>query len=418
MRSPEEHLAAVRRLLGPARTEEVAVREAAGRVLAADALAAADSPRFDNSQMDGYAVDAAALETLPAALPVGPTVPAGTDPAEVVPEGVAGRAVPVMTGSKLPAGTAAVVPVEKCEPDTFTAAEAAGEVHVSATTTGKFVRAAGSDLARGAVVAPAGRRVDAITLAALINASVARVRVRARARVLICTGGAEVVDDPNGAATIPDSNGPMLAELCRHHGLEPVGRVRTDDDPGRLGADLAAAIEKHRPDVVVTSGGISHGRFEVVRQLLEADGQDVWFGHVTQQPGGPQGIGRLGGVPVVCLPGNPVSTMVSFRLFVAPALGEAPAPETARLTEALDGLSDARVQFRRGYLGRGTDAGAGAAPGAEPGAAAGDASVVTATPLGGPGSHLISQAVGADCLIEVPSGAHLAAGDAVTVHRL
>ncbi|MDN6324866.1 MAG: molybdopterin-binding protein, partial [Corynebacterium sp.] len=185
--------------------------------------------------------------------------------------------------------------------------------------------------------------------------------------------------------------------LCHVHHLDVAGTVQTTDNPTAFRAALSAAIDKARPDAVVTSGGISHGAFEVVRQTLE-HAPGAWFGHVAQQPGGPQGLARFEGVPVICLPGNPVSTAVSFRLFVAPALGESSCAVTARITAAEDGLADkdrylrGRTQVRDGEL--------------------------TVRPVGGAGSHLLAQSVTADALIRVPAGATLAAGTLVEVYPL
>ena len=187
----------------------------------------------------------------------------------------------------------------------------------------------------------------------------------------------------------------MLAALARQYGIDVAGFVRTNDDPSALRADLAEAIITHRPDVIVTSGGISHGKFEVIRQIFEEDG---WFGHVAQQPGGPQGLSRLGGVPVVCFPGNPISTLVSFRLYLAPVLGHASEPVRAHLVESVDGLNN-REQFRRGTLS----------------IADGTA---TASFLGGTSSHLMSQAIGATALIRIPANTRLSAGDLVEVFPL
>lgn len=142
------------------------------------------------------------------------------------------------------------------------------------------------------------------------------------------------------------------------------------------------AVERYSPDAVVTSGGISHGKFEVARQVF-ADG---WYGHEDQQPGGPQGLSTFRGVPVISLPSNPVSTLVSFRLCVAPAL--------VPLAEPVTGI-DGREQFLRGRI---TD--------------------FRATPVSGAGSHLLAQAAPAQCLIRVPADAELSAGDLARVYPL
>lgn len=392
MRTPEEHLAAVTRAVPRPRTVTVALADAAGRTLAEDIRAAHPSPRFDNSQMDGYALSAAHLAAAPATFPVGPTLPAGTDPATLYPEGVGGAVVPIMTGAKTPEGTTAIVPVEDCCPAEFPAE--GDTVEVPATGEGRFIRRAGSDIAVGQMLFEAGTRLNAVAVGVLAGQDVAHVPVLERARVLICTGGAEI--GAAGPAAVPDANAPMLRVLCGNAGVEVAGHLRTDDDPVRLRADLAAALAAHSPTAVITSGGISHGKFEVIRQLL---GDDGWFGHVAQQPGGPQGLASFHGVPVICLPGNPVSTLVSFRLFVAPVLGHVPEPVTARLHEEVTGLPD-KEQFRRGRIHLTPDG------------------TAVAHPVGGAGSHLLAQSFPANCLIRIPAGQRLAADDPVTVYPL
>ena len=212
------------------------------------------------------------------------------------------------------------------------------------------------------------------------------------ARIIIVTGGAEVTSTAHdaGAATIPDANGPMLRALAARHGIEVAQHVRTSDVADELRAHLSEAIAQHHPDAVVTSGGISHGKFEVVRQALT----DGWYGHVAQQPGGPQGLSTFDGVPVLSLPGNPISTLVSFRLYVAPLRGHAPEPVRVALASDVTGL-EGRDQFLRGVVVK-----------------------RKALPLGKAGSHLLAQGAQATCLIRVPAGAQLRAGDMATLYPL
>ncbi|AKK10133.1 molybdopterin molybdotransferase MoeA [Corynebacterium uterequi] len=388
----EEHLESTRRLLLPLGVEAVKTTEAAGRVLADDVYAASDLPAFDNSQMDGYALSSQQCAATPGRFRVGPVIPAGTDPSTQYPEGIEGDVVPVMTGAKLPAGTAAVVPVEECRPGDFVTEGAV--VSVPATQTGQFVRRRGSDIQSGELLLHAGGALTPAAVAVLVAQGVATVKVVARASMLIVTGGAEV--GGSGSASIPDSNAPMLAALAARYGIVVAGFVRTDDDPTRLAADVRAAVAAHRPSFIVTSGGISAGAFEVVRQVLSPTG---WFGHVDQQPGGPQGLARFDGVPVVCLPGNPLSTLVSFRLYVAPLVGTVDEPITARLSTAVTGLPDHREQLLRGRLH------------------VEDATVV-ATPVRGASSHLLARSAEATCLIRIPAAASLVPGDVVTVYPL
>lgn len=384
--SPEAHLNAVRDLVAAhspnPRTEQVSAAGALGKALACDLVARSDMPPFDNSQMDGYALPRAGAATWQ----VGPTVAAGADPDAIYPDGLGSTAAPVMTGAKLPRGTAAVVPVEACAPGAFV--ESGTTVTVPDCAPGQFVRRAGSDVAAGDVIAPAGTLVTPVVAGVLASQCVEEVEVNARRRILIVAGGKEV--GGAGAAQIPDSNTPMLEALAARHGIEVAATIRTDDDPEALAGAVERGVGKHAPDAIVTSGGISHGKFEVVRQVFE----NGWYGHVAQQPGGPQGVSVFRGVPVVSLPGNPVSTLVSFRLFVAPVLGQADEPVWVPVSEAVAGL-DGREQFLRGRITHGH-----------------------ATPVGGASSHLLNQAAEATCLIRVPAGTPLAEGDLALVYPL
>lgn len=438
--TPEEHLATITKLIeqcgaGPS-IEEVAVVDALGRTLVESVPAPYDSPRFSNSQVDGYALSRAALERLPGHFSVGDDIPAGTDPAAVYPDGIdpentGEMIVPIMTGAQVPEGTAAIVRVEDAIPPEFPGTpekESAGATEkvsagagkeevdrtapsgtyaharreIVAAQSGQFVRQQGIDSSAGDIIVAAGEVLTPTAIAALAFQGVPTVQVRTRARVLIATGGAEVaeigkLDTEAGSAIIPDANFPLLAAQARRYGLEPVGRVHIDDDVDKLAASLQQAIEECHPDLVVTSGGISKGKYEVVRQLL-ADGSDAWFGAVSQQPGGPQGYGSYAGVPCVCLPGNPVSSLVSFRLFVAPALGVVPDPIEVIATESLTGLADkdqflrARLEYSGGH--------------------------VRARIVSGPGSHLLQQAVAADALVRVPAGATINARQRVWAYPL
>lgn len=389
-RTPEEHHAAVRDLVSRfapvARVETVSASNALGRTLAEDFRALCDSPPFDNSQMDGYALPTTEAQTWV----TGPTVAAGNDPDVLYPSGLAGRAAPVMTGAKLPKGTAAVVPVEVCSPDSFVAE--GDVVAVPPSTSGQFVRRTGSDTVVGSLIAPAGTVITPVLLGVLAAQGVSEVTVQSRARILIVSGGKEI--GGSGAVTIPDSNGPVLEALAARAGIEVVGRIRTNDEAADLLRDVRQAVEKRAPTAIVTSGGISQGQFEVVRQAF-ADG---WYGHVAQQPGGPQGLSVFNtgqrSIPVISLPGNPISTLVSFRLYVAPILGYAQMPMWVPMADALPGL-EGREQFLRGRIvdGRG---------------------VV----VGGTGSHLLHQAAEAECLIRVPADCRIEAEELALVYPL
>ncbi|MDK8670285.1 molybdopterin molybdotransferase MoeA [Corynebacterium sp. MSK195] len=378
MRTPETHAREVAAALPARQTTTVPLTQAQDMVLAADIHAGFPSPRFDNSQMDGYALPQCAAGTYP----VGPTIAAGTEPSQVLDGPLAG-ACPIMTGAKVPEGTAAIVPIERCEPQEFLSP--GDRITAPEASPGQFIRHTGSDLEEGALLAARGDKLTPVRLAALASQGIDEVEVYRPARILICTGGAEI---GHGSAAIPDANAPLLTAMAGRAGIDVAGYITTDDDPQSLERAFAEAIAQHHPDAIITSGGISAGKFEVVRQVL-----DGWFGHVDQQPGGPQGIAAFGGTPVICLPGNPISTLVSFRLFVAPALGWAPQPFLVPLAAGVEGLPH-KDQFRRGRVDS------------------------HAHILGGASSHLLAQAADATHLIRIPAGQRLEEGQEVEVYPL
>ena len=192
--------------------------------------------------MDGYALSSAQQQRTPAVFTVGPTVAAGADPDELYPEGLGDSVAPIMTGAKLPRGTTTIVPVEECQPDTFTD----DEVHIPSVPQQQYVRKAGSDSAAGSLLLRAGTRLDALAIAALASQSITTVTVWQRPRVIICTGGAEIShgDGNEGVASIPDANGPMLHQLCRSAGIEVVDHIRTDDNVERFVEDVARGVDK------------------------------------------------------------------------------------------------------------------------------------------------------------------------------
>lgn len=391
-RTPEEHLAEVSRTLRevcPRPVVNLPALNAMGRTLATAVAAPQDSPAFDNSQMDGYALSAEQLSG--GVFPVGPTIAAGADPSRLYPDAISTHLAPIMTGARIPAGTAAIVPVERCDPPEFVTD---GNVRVPATDRGQFIRRVGSDLAKGAELFPAGHRVNARTVGAAALLGVQDLPVLRPARVVICTGGEEI--GGTGAAQIPDANGPMLAALCDRHHIEVAAHISTSDSPEALEAALTSAISEYRPDAIISSGGISHGKFEVVRQVLEPHGG--WFGHVSQQPGGPQGLATFRDTPVICLPGNPVSTAVSFRLFVAPTLGEAQPPFTTIAGEDVQGIAG-RECFVRGGVEN-------------------EEGSLRSRPIGGRGSHLLAQSAAATVLLRIPADTLVREGESVETYWL
>jgi molybdopterin molybdotransferase len=374
----EDYAARIRELFASVRDrpqEFVPIALAADRVTAAEVRSPLDLPIFRNSQMDGFAVHAADVAVVPVVLPVRGEVAAGAvDPHALQ----LGTAVAIMTGAPVPAGADAVVPIEDTR-------AAGGGVEILRTrASGEYVRAAGSDLSAGSLLLPAGLRLASRHLAALAAANLSEVAVRARVRVAVISTGNELVEPggPLGHGRLPDANGIALASAATAAGAEVVAVELTGDDPARLAAVLERTISGGA-ELVVTSGGISMGAHEPVRQLLEPLGAAV--GTVDMQPGGPQAHGTYRNVPIVCFPGNPVSSQLSFALFLAPLLRETAGltavtrtalPLSAPLTS-----SPGRRQFLRGRR-------------------TADGGVET---VAGPGSHLVAALAAADVLIDVPA---------------
>lgn len=374
----EEHARFVRSLLaslGARPTERVALDAALGRITASPVESPIALPPFRNAQMDGYAVRAAEVAGAPVVLPVAGEVAAA--PGEPAPLG-AGTAVRIMTGAPVPDGADAIVPVEDTEPD------GSGTVRIlRARTTGEYVRDAGSDLAAGADVLPAGIRLAPRHLAAAAASGLTELLVRERVRVAVVSTGTELVAPGGrlGPGEIPDANGVALVAAVREVGAVVVHTARVRDDVSRLRTDLDAAVDAGA-ELILTSGGISQGAYEVVRELIEPLG--AWVGSVAMQPGGPQATGVYRGVPLIGFPGNPVSAQLSFALFVAPSLraiaGLPPVrAERMPLAEAVTSVPGRRQFLRGRRLADGN-----------------------ALPVGGPGSHLVAALAASDLLIVVP----------------
>jgi molybdopterin molybdotransferase len=343
--------------------------------------------------MDGFAVRSADIPDGGTELRVVAPVPAGAAPAELA----AGTAAPIMTGAMMPAGADAVVPIEHAVPDSFPLPGEPATVRLPATAAGTFVREPGSDIRSGELALGARTFLGPGQLGLLAALGFTEVPVRPRLRVLLVTTGDEVVEPggPLGPGKIFDSNGTLLEASMRQAGLQVTRTGISTDRP----EELAGLLRRHAPtvDLIVTTGGVSKGAYEVVRQAMA--GHDVEFGAVAMQPGGPQGIGSFDGVPVLGFPGNPVSCLVSFEMFLRPvltALFGAPAPRPvvrARLAEALTS-PPGKHQVRRGTL---------------------DADG-TVRLEGGAGSHLVHALALSNALVHVPEGtAALAAGDEVEV---
>ena len=361
MQAPEAYVAELLAALEPLPAVVLPLAEAHGLILAEDAAAALPVPPWTNSAMDGYAVraaDAAGADQSPVVLPVGGDVPAGAVPAPLGP----GTAQRIMTGAMLPEGADAVVRVEDTdqEPGPRPLPERV-EIR-AAPRPGLNVRRAGEDVGVGDPVLGAGAVLSAAALSALASTGAGSVRAVPRARVAVVSTGAELVDPGAAlpAGSIPDSNSVLLAGLVVEHGAALASVARSADTAASLAGALTAAAAG--ADLIVTSGGVSAGAFDPLTMLAEdraALDQDraagaairLRFARVAMQPGKPQGHGTVRAddgreVPLIMLPGNPVSVLVSFRTIVAPAL--------------------ARLMGHDGVGGTGGASGSGGGPGAGP----------------------------------------------------
>ena len=399
-RSVAGHAAAVEQLLRPlqssGRTEVLPLHEALGRGLVSDVRAPISLPPFANSQMDGYAIRSADVPDGGAELRVMPPVPAGASPAALRP----GMAAPIMTGAMLPEGADAVVPIERAVPDRFLPHTEQATVTLPTAAPGTFVRAAGSDVRTGETALAAGTFLGPAQLGLLAALGIPEVTVHKAVTVLLVTTGDEVVEPGQElpAGKIYDSNGTLLEAAMRQSGLQVRRAGIATDNPEALRRLLRS--EGGGTDLIVTTGGVSKGAYEVVRQAMED--QPVEFLHVGMQPGGPQGIGTFEGRPFLGFPGNPVSCLVSFEMFLRPVLAGllgTPArrlPIRARLSHPLTS-PEHKHQIRRGTL--------------QP-----DGTVEL---QGGESSHLMHALAGSNVLVHVPEGvAALAAGAEVEVWML
>jgi molybdopterin molybdotransferase len=294
--------------------ERISITVALGRVLAEEIRSPRDIPGFDNSAMDGYAVRSAdvgdASESNPVALRVLETVGAGVMPsARIAP----GQAVRTMTGAPLAQGADAIVPVERTRGN-----DAVVEILATAER-GAFVRPRGEDLRRDELVMTPGRVLSPSDLGMLASLNRSMIYVNRKPRVAIVATGDELVDVdqvPTGAQVV-NSSAYALAGGIAETGGEPTILKVARDRPEEVRERLAEALAF---DVVLSTGGVSVGQFDHVKAVMDEMGLRQLFHGVAQKPGRPLKFGTIGGKPVFGLPGNPVSTLVCFYLYVRPAL--------------------------------------------------------------------------------------------------
>jgi molybdopterin molybdotransferase len=380
----DEAIAEVLARAMPLPSETVPLAEARGRVLAEPARAAVDLPPFASSAMDGFAVRSA---DTPGTLVVVERIPAGRPAGRAL---AAGEAMGIATGGVVPDGADAVVPIEDV-------VEHGNSVEIPSDVVGAAnVRPRGGDTAEGDDVVAAGTRLGAAQIGALAAAGVPEVRVARRPRAAVLTTGTELraPGEPLEPGQIYEANSVMLSAALDAAGAV-VDRVpAVADEEGEHRAALERALAA---DVVVSSGGVSVGPHDLVRRVAQELGVEEVFWRVAVKPGKPVSFGTRGATLVFGLPGNPVSTLVGFELFVRPALraleGERdPGPrwEAGTLARPIrrNGVRDELVRARRTEEGL--------------------------EPLGGQESHMIVRAAAADALVHVPRGdGELAIGESV-----
>lgn len=385
LRSIEEHLGAILATLRPTQVTETSLGEALGRTLAEPVRSAVDLPGFTNSAMDGYAVRAAdcagASAQTPVVLPVLGDIAAGDTRRLTLDLGHCWR---IMTGAPLPDGADAIVPVEESD---------GGTVRVAlrlAPEVGRHVRRRGEDVTAGDEILPAGAVVTPGRIALLAAANVPTVATHTPPVVAIISTGDELCDPGShlGHGQVVDSNSLMLEALVLASGAGALRlrRSRDDSDDLRLLLSEAAAAA----DLVLTTGGVSMGAYDTVKEVLSTSGE-VEFAKVAMRPGMPQGHGLIGRerTPVITLPGNPLSAMVSFHVFVRPVLA------------ALQGHGTEAQDWRTGAVPARAGAGWASVEGKTELTRV-TVRAGTAWPATGQGSHMVGALADADALAIVP----------------
>jgi molybdopterin molybdotransferase len=366
----------------PLGSEIVAVGDALDRVLAEDVRAAGDIPPFPSSAMDGYAIAAGPAGRR---LTVVDESRAGAPSAQAVADG---EAVRISTGASVPAGATAVIPQEEVARD-------GDNIETRADSDeGQHIRVPGEDMEAGSLQLTAGMRLGPLELGAAVTAGIGALAVSRRPRVtVLCTGDElRAPGEPLGPGDIHNSNAPMLIGLAAHAGASPQPVQRLPDDRAATERGIAEALE--RSDVVIITGGVSVGPHDHVKPSLATLGVQEIFWSVKLQPGKPTWFGRIPGGPLVFgLPGNPVSAVVTYSLFVAPALAglqgaEAPRPPHGTAILGVDVRRNPRrdqaVRVRLELDGHGQG--------------------VRAFTTGAQGSHILTSLLGADALAVIPAG--------------
>ncbi|MBV8981432.1 MAG: molybdopterin molybdotransferase MoeA [Acidimicrobiia bacterium] len=391
----EEVQAAVLRECIPLTPRAVDLQDALGCVTSMPVEAEERVPPFDNTAMDGFAVRAADTVDPPVELTVVATLAAGADPSNV--HVGTGEAVRIMTGAPMPSGADAVVMVERTH--------AAGDVVVIEhhAAVGDHVRGAGDDLKPGDVVVDAGTVLTPAHVGVLASLGYRRVPVFPRPRVGVLSTGDELVDGPQPLrpGQIRDSNRAALLALVRQSGFTPVDLGLAPDDETAIANAVESGLDTC--DALVTSGGVSVGDFDYVKAVLDKLGSMRWW-QVAIKPAKPLAFGTVKGKPVFGLPGNPVSSMVSFELFARPALRQMAGHRRVfrRVARAIAAEPIRRLPDGKLHLVRVV-----ASPGEE--------GHWRVRAVEGQGSHQLAAAAGANALALVPDGEGVVAGESVDV---
>ena len=376
---------------------------AAGLVLASDVVSGENVPPFANTAVDGYAVRSSDLQTVPVELQVVGELAAGAAPSVAV---VPGAAIRIMTGAPLPEGCDAVVMVE----DTERVGSDSVRIHKSVPA-GSAFRLAGSDVAIGDTVIAAGTQVTPMVEGVLASVNAKTVSVYPRISVGVISTGDELVDDGSALqiGQIRESNRLMLLRLVAEAGATPVDLGIIRDDEPALEHALRTAVNERSCDVIITSGGVSMGDYDVVKAVLSRIANMQWF-QIAMKPAKPFAFGTLTNdrgvnVPIFGLPGNPVSSLMSFELIARPALrnmmgfgAASHRPEVMAIAdEDIARHPDGKIHFDRVRATWGSDG------------------RVHVRRTGAQGSHQLASTSVANALIAVPDGNGLRTGDEVVV---
>jgi len=348
----------------PVETENIPIEKSTGRILAETVRAVGDLPPFANSSMDGFAVQSADVQNArrdaPAVLAVVADIPAGKHVTVPIQRGQAAR---IMTGAPIPPGADAVVPVEDTDlspalhADVSNQAVPAQVSIYSGASPGTNIRPRGQDVQQGQILLEKGRKLQPQDVGMLASIGQVEVCVYRRPRVALFSSGDELVQPGRQLepGQIYDSNQYMLAALLEREGAEVIRLGAAQDRPEDIEAILSKGVAQN-VDLLVTSAGVSVGAYDYVRQVIESHGA-LTFWRVNMRPGKPLAFGSYSGIPLISLPGNPVSAFIGCMVFVLPAIYRLagherpfPAREKAILAEPVE--SDGRESYLRAVVNR------------------------------------------------------------------